>query len=143
MNTLISYKLAVLLKEKGCNLLTQYAYCERGGWNIYKRIHEPIHYILRTDGNPFGEYYIGRNWNSCPTDTKNKIRCSAPYIADVVMWLYEKYGIWIAVNPFYIKQGLRFSADIWKNNYKESINHYNQPTQAYEAAIEYCLTKLI
>lgn len=66
----------------------------------------------------------------------------APTIAEVVMWLYEKHGIWI-----YIKQGYK-----WEWYIETVANHpelkYNDgledsPTEAYEEAIIYTLENLI
>ena len=60
----------------------------------------------------------------------------APTIAEVVMWLYEKHNIWIEVyfdghqKNFYIVQN------------GEEIE-FNSPTEAYEAAITYCLNNLL
>lgn len=68
-------------------------------------------------------------------------------IADVVMQLYEKHGIWIVVN---ITITDKWYFELF--NLKEKRNGeilpddeywFNSPKQAYEAAIEYCLTKLI
>lgn len=67
-------------------------------------------------------------------------------IVDVVMWLYEKHGIWISVdietnephkNTFYyiVKNTIN------KNSYSESL--YKSPTKAYLKAIEYTLKNLI
>lgn len=66
-------------------------------------------------------------------------------ISDVVMWLHEKHGVWITVCVI--------GADgfgYWLHNKnRERLNTEDQggywysPTEAYEAAIEYCLTKLI
>lgn len=67
-----------------------------------------------------------------------------PTIADVVMWLYEKHGIWIVCTPFYIAEGKRFSADVFSaDNKKTSISHYKTPTEAYSFAIDYVLNNLI
>lgn len=70
-------------------------------------------------------------------------------IMQVIMWLYEKHGIWIwATKDTNIK---------WSNDY---FNYHilslkgtvesdiggtkpNSPTEAYESAIEHCLTNLI
>ena len=67
-----------------------------------------------------------------------------PTIAEVVMWLYEKHGIWIDVvlsrnrKQFtFMIQSLGFDEDKFLNEY------YNSPTEAYEAAIEFSLKNLI
>jgi hypothetical protein len=68
----------------------------------------------------------------------------APTIAEVVMWLYEKHGIWISPQPNepYIDNDWCFTVfkDL-KNN--GSLEGYNSPTEAYEAAINYVLLNLM
>lgn len=62
-------------------------------------------------------------------------------IMQVVMWLYEKHEIWISVDR-------HFDKFISKNNgvlitfYGNRKSYFDTPTEAYEAAIEYCLTKI-
>lgn len=72
---------------------------------------------------------------------------SAPTIAEVVMWLYEKHRIWIYV---IYEKGL-FHYNIQDTTYKDlleedcrvfNMSNYNSPTEAYEAAIEYTLNNL-
>ncbi len=86
----------------------------------------------------------------------------SPTISDVVMWLYEKHGIWIEVSKLDGYQNLFFYTITGSNgfNYGHKItviewdddkcdemgytNKYkNSPTEAYEAAIEYTLNNLI
>lgn len=86
-------------------------------------------------------------------------------IMQVIMWLYEKHDIWVSVNVVII------GSDEWEYEYVihylpiefkdvkrrsihlETINSFNEgmssysgawhtPTEAYEAAIKYCLEKL-
>jgi hypothetical protein len=70
--------------------------------------------------------------------------CLAPTISEVVMWLYEKHGIWVScdatVNLWFYSIS---TPETGKMLVSTSVNHFNSPTEAYEAAIEYCLTKLI
>ncbi len=71
-------------------------------------------------------------------------RCKKPTIADVVMWLYEKHGIWIDVslNQFSKPNDLQWMYSIIFTSdctYSHSPKSYNSPTEAYEAAIEYIL----
>lgn len=70
-----------------------------------------------------------------------------PTIAEVVMRLYEKHGIWVVVdnlidNKFYFSH-----RDTKTNNYasRSGCNEegYESPTEAYEAAIEYTFKNLI
>ena len=57
---------------------------------------------------------------------------NAPTITEVVMWLYEKHGIWIEV---YYDNSKKEFYTVWDGEeYK-----FNSPTEAYEAAIEYTL----
>lgn len=79
-----------------------------------------------------------------------------PTISDVVMWLYEKYGIWIYPLPIDDDMKL-WQARIIKGepfnklsntlkiiSYGEiSYKGIYSPTEAYEAAIEYTLKNLI
>lgn len=95
MEDFIPYELAIKLKQKGFDRPCIYAYCEHGGWNKYRQVHEPITHILRTDGNPFGTFYCGKNWNIKYETNKNKICCSAPTIFQILRWLREEKKIHI------------------------------------------------
>ena len=70
-------------------------------------------------------------------------------IMQVIMWLYEKHEIWINVIPYNDEE---LSQTLWENtiihisdNYNDCSDYtfYHSPTEAYETAIEYTLTKLI
>jgi hypothetical protein len=137
MNTPVNFEIAKLLKEKGFNLKVRYSY----GHSINPHIAYPNEdFAISCD---FNSPNMGRNW---------KHLYSAPTIAEVIMWLYEKHGIWIEIgvgnlfhkDKFYviIKQ---HNVDRWDltplNNEKHSP--YDTPTEAYEAAIEYALKELI
>jgi hypothetical protein len=68
-------------------------------------------------------------------------------IADVVMMLYEKHGIWIWVKPYKDHAADNndpyfFQMNVWKKGITIS-KEFNSPTEAYEAAIEYTLNNLI
>ena len=113
MNTPVKFELAKLLKEKG--------------FTFRKR---EIHY------NPVNGF--------------TKYEDIAPTIAEVVMWLYEKHGIWIRVTPKPYSHFLthwrweHMSTDYSTRNCGwKKVKDYMTPTEAYEAAIEYTLTKLI
>lgn len=71
-----------------------------------------------------------------------------PTITEVVMWLYEKLGIWI--QPTICSDKTFKVGCIELNNYplvehivknKNEQLYFNSPTEAYEAAIEYVLNK--
>ena len=66
------------------------------------------------------------------------------------MWLYEKHGLWTNVVYMGFELKYSWSVDIittsgshWDSYGEEGDICYNSPTEAYEAAIEYTLTKLI
>lgn len=65
-------------------------------------------------------------------------------IMQVIMWLYEKHEIWVEVVKPVRQKLFRFNVDN-KDNINEftSVVCFNSPTEAYEAAIEYTLNKLI
>ena len=127
MNTPVNFEIAKLLKEKGFPLKnTGYAYNKNG------ELVDPCFSI----------------WE-----------CEAPTIAEVVMWLYEKHKIWISVGGDY-NYKFKFEIHTWKwyeiektyrlghtvlgeSFWDTSSKAFDSPTEAYEAAIEYCLTKLI
>lgn len=132
MNTHVNFEIAKLLKEKGFDKPT------RGHIHI-------SHFHHCKNGN-----------------------IPLPTIAEVVMWLYEKYGIWIHILPqdksaidFRVESSEYPSLALFiliikyeKNlSMKEILNssdptsdlfmHYDEPTEAYLAAIEYTLKNLI
>ena len=69
---------------------------------------------------------------------------SCPTIAQVIMWLEEKHGIWIEVRKHTRNGLLCFSPYIDNKSIKEDIflNDYDKPTEAYLSAITYILTNL-
>lgn len=68
-----------------------------------------------------------------------------PTIAEVIMWLYEKHGIWIVSLPELINgTDITYYPYVYEGGVGEDLEFcFNLPTEAYEAAIEYCLTNLI
>ena len=97
MNTIISFDLAKLLKEKGYRILPDF-------------------------------------------------KSSYPTIAEVVMWLYEKHGIWIWVEINGIDKTFDYHIHNL-NTLSSSSNiegyHFYSPTEAYEEAIKLTLNELI
>lgn len=142
----VTYELAVKLKEKGFDELCTYAYCEQGGWKKYRQVHEPITYILRTDGNPFGSFYCGKNWNIKYETNKNKICCSAPTISQVLKWLRNEKKVFVLID---IRTDLTFFYEIWGIEIAlhplgcVPFQKYQSYEQATLAGIEYVLDNLI
>lgn len=135
MNTTVRFPIAKLLKEKGVNIKTQKTFYPNG---------EECDYYPYDNLGENNSYF----WR--------------PTIAEVVMWLYEKHGIWIETskidgyqNLFYYtitgSNGFNFGHKItvieWDDEKCDEMgynNKYNNsPTEAYEAAIEYTLNNLI
>ena len=124
MNTPVSFEIAKLLKEKGFD--------------------ERLNYYYDSFGD-IGSSKVKVNWNE-----SEELLCSAPTIAEVVMWLYEKHGIWIRVTPKPYSHFLthwrweHMSTDYSTRNCGwERTEDYLLPTEAYEAAIIYILKNLI
>ena len=123
MNTIVSFKLAKLLKEKGFDEHCLQCYAE-------ERLIDKM-----TGGDIFTGIY-----RLCTKSRFHKRYYSAPTIAEVVMWLYEKHDIWIVAFP--TEQDWTF--DIFKGlDCVKSESFFNSPKKAYEAAIEYALNNLI
>ena len=124
----VRFETGMRLKEKGFDVPTDYGYDSKGGY------YQDETFKVNYNGDPY-------------TD----LVCSAPTIAEVVMWLYEKHGIWVSVDigmtgfyghykvnpqntsPSNLKQG-------WAN---DQDNPAKSITEAYESAIIYSLEKLI
>lgn len=126
MNKPVNFEIAKLLKEKGFDL-----YCVWSYWNKELTSRTPG-YALE-DGTTSQENY----WDFD--------RYYAPTIAEVVMWVYEKHGIWISVLQM-LNNGEKVTwyASYYEQGVGEDIEiYYNSPTDAYEATIEYTLNKLI
>lgn len=89
MNTLVNFKLAKLLKEKGFDyhlLYNDFAdYYEYFDQTVQGRVHVSD---FSEDKYPDSDKWI-----------------PVPYIHQVVMWLYEKHGIWIYTRPVLDEDG--------------------------------------
>ena len=67
-------------------------------------------------------------------------------IMQVVMWLYEKHGIWISVVQNEYLDKFQYTLTQKKSNSWNIVDNdklFNSPTEAYEAAIKHCLEKII
>lgn len=131
MNTPVNFEIAKLLKEKGFNSLN----CKQGYHGEFGS--------LENDSYPFlGTYYF---LDDCLIKNNCEWKIQAPTIAEAVMWLYEKHGIWLTVC---IIGADGFGYWLHDKNRKR-LNPENQggywysPTEAYEAAIEYTLKNLL
>ena len=130
-----SFKLLDLLKEKGfdkeCLNFYTNPKCKMFGIDDKDR-----YYPIRNQSKK-----LWVSGNAAALNSKNVYY--APTIAEVVMWLYEKHGIWIEVFQNY--GFLTFSTMLKKNGdvLNNILEEFNSPKEAYEAAIEYILNNLI
>lgn len=114
MNTPVSFNIAKLLKVKGCDIECNYGY------------------DFRSDNlQNFGRYIVSHMVYNAPT------------ISEVIMWLYDKHGIWVWVS---MELGYtntfcwQLTGEHTSSNYKA---FFKTPTDAYVDAITYTLNNLI
>ena len=146
MNTPVKYELAKLLKEKGFDTPTN-RYYEHALTS--KKDYETNDY-KGAFGWKKGETnlqtgYCKNNDGMSDLSNSNWYICSTPTISEVVMWLYEKYGVWISVKIFSERFIFSVSEKVDTMGFDrfESEIRYNSPTEAYEEAIKYCLENII
>jgi hypothetical protein len=134
MNKPANFEIAKLLKEKGFEGAKSPLWYYKDGTLHESRV----------------ERYKGLEcWNTW--DATQGVRWDAPTIAEVVMWMYEKHGIWIDVG-LYTHLGntskFQFTIQSQKSKSTNSIvqlntNPFNSAAKAYEAGIKYVLETLI
>ena len=142
----ITYEQASALKELGFDEPCIYAWCNKGGWNKYQMVKEPIVQVLRTDGNPFGQYFNGKNWNVEFSPNKNQIQCSAPTYSQAFRFFREKYNI--LANVYSNASGYLFEWHDSIGGTHRGWSDYEGPNDSgvwdtYEEAETKCLDKLI
>ena len=125
MNTPVSFEIAKLLKEKGFDIPC---------WSYYSSLN-----LYTFELGDWNNHTIG----DTSMHKRNAGYYSAPTIAEVVMWLYEKHEIWIY--PILILENRKFVINIDKiePKFQWQIELFDSPTKAYEAAILYVLENLI
>lgn len=151
MNTSVEFPIAKLLKEKGFSWECRH---------FYSKSKYDKEFYLKTGTEYESDRDCIWDWNlnggksgmlskiiPYPNDS-DAIYYSAPTIAEVVMWLYEKHGIWIDVslNQFSKPKDLQWMYSIVftkECTYSHSSKSFNSPTEAFEAAIKYTLENLI
>ena len=126
MNTPVRFEIAKLLKEKGFDLPCNNYTSQRDG-DYFSNEKQVISY---------------KNYNEI-TSTYSR-----PTIAEVIMWLYEKHGIWVSIilNEFSEPKDLQWMYSIIFTEdctYSHSPEAYSLPTEAYSQAIEYTLKNFI
>ena len=145
MNTPVKFEIAKLLKEKGFDyhlLYNDFA-------DYYDYFDKSVQGRLHVSDFPEDKFPDENKWTP------------VPYIYQVIIWLYEKHGIWIDVyyNSKYKSWDYEYTNINWSQEevdkkLEEDIHNlldnifnakikYNSPTEAYKAAIEYTLKNLI
>ena len=145
MNTPVSFELAKLLKEKGYDLSTEGFYtkpkCKLFAIDEHGRYY-PI--VNKTQSSFDGKALVYFHGKAVVLKEENYY--NAPTIAEVVMWLYEKHGVWTVVNVNIMGSWYFEHFDLKEKRnaqFKPTDTHYDSPTESYEAAIEYTLNNLI
>ena len=124
MNKPIKYPLAKLLKEKGFTEQVNNYFGDNGKEEIFQP---------KYTGNYNSHVMVG-------------LVTSRPNLIDVIMWIYEKHGIWIEVRRTNFFKEFRFQAYFNEKPLTGELGGYvshELPTEAYLAAIEYILNNLI
>ncbi len=117
MNTPVKFELAKLLDEKGFDKPFQFL-----------RVAGKFRINYENEGDLFN--------NAFPSTQKPNDWFLAPTIAEIIMWLYEKYGIWVEV--YHDNSKKEFYTVLNGEEYK-----FNSTTEVYEAVIEYTLNNLL
>ena len=146
MNTPVSFELAKLLKEKGFDEPCLFFYSAMEGQEgLLLPVADSLDSIVDFIKNKktfFDKPSINLRINKTLCNSYAEKTLTAPTIADAVMWIYEKHGIWI--QPKRISKNEFECFYIGSNLCEIQIKGiFNSPTEAYEAAIEYCLNNLI
>lgn len=149
MNTEVNYEIAKLLKEKGFDLPTN-KYYEHA---LTSKKDSETNDFTGAFGWKKGETnlnvgFFRNNGGMADLSNENWYMCSAPTIAEVIMWLYEKHGIWIDVtlNQFSKPNDLKWMYSIVfteERTYSHSQKSFNSPTESYLSAIKYYLKDLV
>ena len=114
MNTPVNFEIAKLLKEKGYNKIAQ---------NLW--------------------HFNGSDCIGMSNKNSENFGFSAPTIAEVVMWLYEKHGIWVYPFRHNFNNEFYWHIDTPHEDEFTSDMNFKSPTEAYEAGIEYTLKNLL
>ena len=138
----ISFEIAKLLKEKGFNEPCNAVY--RKTLKDNKFIDEPDFHITT---------FIKSNSELLESGFKDIVFCSAPSLALVMKWLREVYNLFVSINIIphttVTMEQKYFFFVIFKDRRRYNFpldyttEFYQTPEEACEAAIKYCLEKLI
>lgn len=148
-----TFEQAKKLKKKGFDLPCVYAWTKTPKHLLEER----GEFCLRTDGNPFGSYFSGKNWNQYDNGT---IIYSAPEHSQVIEWLRIEHGIFIGIELVDNTRHFYYEFIIWTMKDRDYSNEDcidaakwitgdskemrgDTPQEATSKAIDYVLDKLI
>ena len=114
----VSFETAKLLKEKGFDI--------------------PLNYFYNSDGRKC--YATSYNWNQTTGDFQDY---SCPTLQMAMKWLREKHKIFISIQQHMDMSYVWYSYEDGAPKGCDRESHNNTYEQACEAAIKYCLEKLI
>lgn len=146
MNTSVKFEIAKSLKEKGFVIPTQRYYEHALTSKKDSETNDYTGSFGWKKGETNLQYgFFRNNGGMADLTNENWYMCSAPTISEVVMWLYEKHGIWIEV---YMDDDTTFGYLISEVTNEGRVDSplqrgFNSPTDAYEIGIEWTLQKRI
>ncbi len=114
MKTPVSFEIAKLLKKKGFDIPC---------WSYYSSLN--LYTFELTDWN---NHTIG----DTSMHKRNAGYYSAPTIVEVVMWLYEKHGIWIEITMGKDHTGVWFDWDIFSTITPRKDDELGEESVEYE-----------
>ncbi len=152
MNTPVSFEIAKLLKEKGFNNECSFFYSVMEGEEgkllpVTSSLEHIVEYSKK--GHKFFDESTDRTLiHQTLKNDYAKGTVTAPTIAEVVMWLYEKQNIWIFVlyemgSFCYVVDDTTQDDALEEDCRVANKGGCSSPTEAYAAAIEYTLNNLI
>ena len=147
LNKPVDFTTAKLLKEKGFDEPKNTMYCRS------VPMFENHHVVKFHDGNKHQCSNIPHDWNNTHSPIKSTSYFSAPTIAEVVMWCFNKYKYSIEYSMnipesgeydgCYVFNGLIKGSEDYKLKIFYTSKDYPTIEKALEAAIEYTLNNLI
>lgn len=125
----VSFKLAMILKDKGFNERITDFYTSGSKPKVIRK----NAYMSERDAIS--------NWNNgqgCYPTKPEQVSCSAPTLVEVLDWMWKNKGLWISCLKLTGKE--IFYCEVTDNhNLEDVLDCFKTPKQAIEKAIEYCL----
>lgn len=129
----VKFETAKLLKDKGFD------------WKVF-HFYDGDGHLMHREGDCYSLY----NWNYPTKDEYASQYCSAPTQQMACRWLREEHGLFIEImcgedggNVWYDYDILPVGKDAPIIPESDGLITYNEPEEAIEAALQYCLTNLI